>query len=150
MIHNPNQILLQVDCDNTGELFHPAAAFAADAAGLPRDRVLEGPLWRESLGPTAIGQSVALPHARVDHAPAPIALLLHLRRPVAFDAEDRTAVDIVFTLLFPAEQQREVFSTLRWAAAILSRAEVQRAIRRGQDRQGVHAYLTSAFTIGVR
>lgn len=88
MILKPGRILLQVDCDNRAELFRLAAAFAANAAALLQDRALEGLLWRESLGSTAIGQSVALPHARVDHAPAAIALLLHLRRPVAFDAED--------------------------------------------------------------
>jgi PTS system nitrogen regulatory IIA component len=56
---------------------------------------------REKLGSTGFGRGVAIPHARVPGVTRPVATLLRLEAPVAFDAVDGRPVDLVFGLLSP-------------------------------------------------
>lgn len=69
-----------------------------------RDFVLQVILARESLGSTAIGNGIALPHVRnpvVMHVPRPMVTLCFLEKPVAFDALDAQPVHTLFTMLSP-------------------------------------------------
>jgi PTS system nitrogen regulatory IIA component len=69
-----------------------------------RQFVLEVFLARESLGSTAIGQGIAVPHVRspvVMHVPAPMITLCFLEQPVDFAAIDGKPVRILFTMLSP-------------------------------------------------
>lgn len=61
-------------------------------------------LARESLGSTAIGDGIAIPHVRrpiVLHTVHPALTLCFLEHPVEFGAEDGRPVDILFTLVSP-------------------------------------------------
>jgi len=61
-------------------------------------------LARELLAPTAIGEGIAVPHARnpiVLHVPRPTITLCFLERAVDFGALDGQDVRVVFTLLSP-------------------------------------------------
>jgi PTS system nitrogen regulatory IIA component len=59
---------------------------------------------RESLGSTAIGEGIAIPHPRnpiVLHVPKPIVALCFLEHPIDFGALDGIPVSIIFTLISP-------------------------------------------------
>ena len=59
---------------------------------------------RESLGSTAIGDGIAIPHVRnpiVLHIPRPMITLCYLEHPVDFDALDRKPVNTLFTVISP-------------------------------------------------
>ncbi len=61
-------------------------------------------LTRESLGSTAIGEGIALPHVRnpvVVSVPEPMIALCFLQQPVPYDAIDGQPVHTLFTLLSP-------------------------------------------------
>ncbi len=61
-------------------------------------------LARESLGSTAIGEGIAIPHPRnpiVLHVPKPIVALCFLETPIDFGALDGIPVSIIFTLISP-------------------------------------------------
>jgi PTS system nitrogen regulatory IIA component len=69
-----------------------------------RDFVLQVFLARESLGSTAIGNGIALPHVRnpvVMHVPRPMVTLCFLEQPINFDALDGQPVHTLFTMLSP-------------------------------------------------
>ncbi|NLX94775.1 MAG: PTS transporter subunit EIIA [Rhodopirellula sp.] len=81
---------------------------AVDLMPLPqevdRDFVLQVILARESLGSTAVGNGIALPHVRnpvVMHVPRPMVTLCFLEQPVAFGALDGQPVHTLFTMLSP-------------------------------------------------
>ena len=66
------------------------------------DFLLKVLLARESLGSTAIGDGIAIPHPRnpiVLHVPRPIVALSFLENPIDFDALDNIPVRIVFMLI---------------------------------------------------
>jgi len=64
-----------------------------------RDRIEE----REKLGSTGFGRGVAIPHARMPDLVRPVAVVLRLESPVAFESADDMPVDIVFGLLSPEQ-----------------------------------------------
>lgn len=68
------------------------------------DFFLQVLLARESLGSTAIGNGIAIPHPRspiVLHVSRPIISLSFLETPIDFDAPDGVPVNIIFTLVSP-------------------------------------------------
>ena len=79
-----------------------------DLMGLPpdvdREFLYEVLLARESMGSTAIGDGIAIPHVRnpiVLHVPQPSITLCFLETPIDFDAPDGLPVSILFTLVSP-------------------------------------------------
>lgn len=58
---------------------------------------------REALGSTGVGGGIALPHAGLARLARPVGLLARLDRPMAYEAIDGRAVDLVALLLSPAE-----------------------------------------------
>ncbi len=68
------------------------------------DFLLQVLMARESLGSTAIGNGIAIPHPRspiVLHVSRPIISLSFLETPIDFDAPDGVPVNIIFTLVSP-------------------------------------------------
>jgi nitrogen PTS system EIIA component len=68
------------------------------------DFLLQVLLARESLGSTAIGDGIAIPHPRspiVLHVSKPIVSLSFLETPIDFDAPDAKPVSIIFTIVSP-------------------------------------------------
>lgn len=59
---------------------------------------------RESLGSTAIGQGITIPHIRSDAIKEPKACVIRLLHPIDFGAEDKQPVDLVIGLIVPQEQ----------------------------------------------
>ncbi|KTD08439.1 PTS sugar transporter subunit IIA [Legionella jamestowniensis] len=62
---------------------------------------------RESLGSTAIGQGVAIPHIRSAAITMPKACLIRLLNPIDFGAEDKQPVDLAIGLIVPQEQTHQ-------------------------------------------
>jgi len=69
--------------------------------GLGRDLVLRSLLHREQIGSTAMGQGVAIPHARIDSLERIQIAYLRLKEAIAFDAPDGKPVCDVFVILVP-------------------------------------------------
>ena len=75
-------------------LFQELADLAHAEYGLTATEVLDALQERESLGPTGVGQGVALPHARLHGLDRVVGLFVRLDRPLDFDAVDRQPVDL--------------------------------------------------------
>ena len=73
------------------------------AYGLNADAVLDALLARESLGPTGVGQGIALPHARLPDLDRVVGAFVLLDKPIDFAAVDRQPVDIAFALFAPED-----------------------------------------------
>jgi PTS system nitrogen regulatory IIA component len=73
-------------------------------AGVDRQLLLHLLLAREALASTAVGDGIAIPHARspiVLHVPNPLITLCFLEKPVDFGALDGQPVGILFSLVTP-------------------------------------------------
>lgn len=102
--------------------------------GLDRGFLLQVLLGRESLGSTAMGEGIALPHPRypvVLPVQRPFITLNFLARPVAYGAADRQPVHTLFALISPTVKVH--LGLLARLSGALSDAGFRDAVRRRAD-----------------
>ena len=92
-----------IRADSKQAILQQLSARFAGVYSLDSDLVLDRIEERERLGSTGFGRGVAIPHARIAGLARPVAAFLRLEVPVAFDAADGMAVDLVFGLLSPEQ-----------------------------------------------
>ena len=68
-----------------------------------RDEVLLSLLARERLGSTAIGQGIAIPHARLEIIRKPLVVIGLSEKGLDFDSLDQELVNIIFLIISPRE-----------------------------------------------
>ena len=105
-----------------------------------RQFLLQVLLARESLGSTAVGNGIALPHVRnpvVMHIQRPIVTLCFLERPIDFDALDGQPVHTLFTVLSPTV--RAHLHTLARISFSLQQPAFADVIRRQGSREEIIA-----------
>ena len=124
-------------------LFHELADLAAAAYRLPAPTTLDALQERESLGPTGVGQGVALPHARLHGLDRVRGLFLRLDRPLDFDAVDRQPVDLVFALLASASGGVDHLKALALVSRTIRNPELRDRLRANADPVALHALLAS-------
>ena len=99
---------------------------------------------RESLGPTGVGNGVALPHARLHGLDKVVALFFRLEKPMDFDAVDKLPVDLVFALLAPQSSGVDHLKALALVSRTLRDADLRAKLRANDDPVALHAVLAAA------
>jgi mannitol/fructose-specific phosphotransferase system IIA component (Ntr-type) len=85
-----------------------------------RDEVEQALLARERQASTALGHSVAVPHAYLDAIDEPVILLMRLARPLNLGAPDGISTRFVFVLLGPPDHAAEHLDSLAAIARLMS------------------------------
>lgn len=81
-----------------------ATLIAASESYLDAGEIYTNLIAREKLGPTALGNGIALPHCRLRGTTEIIGALFTLSTPVDFGAMDDIPVSIMFALLVPEKE----------------------------------------------
>src|SRR3546814_11097200 len=87
----------------------------------------------ESLGSTAIGHGVAIPHARSNAFSAARGAFLRLEHPVDFGARDHAPVDLVFAMSVPEHSSQQYLEILSELAERFSSDGFRDALRDAPD-----------------
>ena len=93
-----------------------AIAIAATLPSLKAENIYNQLIAREKLGPTALGDGVALPHCRLDECNEMTGALFTLAHPIDFGAFDDVPVHIMFVLLVPSQEVDEHLKTMAMLA----------------------------------
>lgn len=128
-----DDVLLDVEAATREELLGRAAAFLATRHGLPQRSIFEGLVARETLGSTALGHGVALPHARMGTLQYAIAAFLRTRAPIDFDAPDHRPVSVFLVLLVPAEASDRHLALMGCAASQFGDRGFRMQLKSAQD-----------------
>lgn len=123
-------------------LFEAVSETAAGAYGLRPDIVCGALMERENLGPTGVGQGVALPHARLDALDRVKGLFIRLGRPLDFGSTDRQPVDLNFGLLAPADTGVDHLKALASVSRTFRNPDLCVKLRANSDAITLHAILT--------
>ncbi len=123
-------------------LFMDLGDIAASAYGLNAEEVVDALLERESLGPTGVGNGVALPHARLPELEKVVGVFVRLENPVDFDSVDRQPVDLVFGLFAPKEAGVEHLKALALVSRTMRDSSICAKLRANSDPATLHAILT--------
>lgn len=99
---------------------------------------------RESLGSTAIGRGVALPHARTQHVEQIIIAMTRLKEGVDFGAEDGKPVELIFTLGTPLKTVSEYLKVLANLSKLLRSDKIRKKLLKADTPLQVRQILESA------
>jgi len=118
------------------------AAKAADLYGIRADDAFSALQERESLGPTGVGQGVAIPHARIEGLSSIVGVFYRLEKPLEYDSVDRQPVDLVFALFAPVASGVEHLKALACVSRLLRNPAVRSKLRSNDDDSTLFAILT--------
>lgn len=140
----PDQVLPGLRASTKGAVLEDLARRSGIALGLDGDAILAALRKREALGSTGVGNGLAIPHARLDVVGKPFGCFARLRSPIAFDAVDGGAVDLVFLLLLPAAADGAPLHALACVSRRLRDPDVTATVRGARDAAGVYAAICGA------
>jgi len=129
-------------CTSKKRLFHDLGELAETSYALDQTAVIDALIDREGLGPTGVGQGIALPHARLPDLDRVVGLFLRLEKPLDFDAVDRQPVDLVFALLAPENAGVDHLKALALVSRTLRDHGVCAKLRANTEAGTLHTILT--------
>lgn len=120
----PESILPALRATRKADVIREIAAHIAGLPGNPDEGpIAEALLAREALGTTAIGEGVAVPHAKLDSINTITACLARSRRGVDFGAADKLPVHFFFVVLSPSVSAGEHLKLLARFSQIFKEPE---------------------------
>ena len=125
-------------------LMQDVSETAALIYGLASRETAEALQERESLGCTGVWHGVALPHARIAGLNDIHGVFLRLEKPLDFGAVDRQPIDLVFSLLAPADAGVDHLKALALVARTMRCPEHCAKLRSTTDPSTLHAILTES------
>lgn len=134
---HPGDVLLDVEVSRQPELFACVARHLAVRHGLAVAAVEHALARRERLGSTALGEGVAIPHARIEGVDEVVAAYLRLRQPLPFAAPDGLPVTHVLVLLAPKQAARAHLDILADATQRFGEQRFRERLQSGCDAAAV-------------
>lgn len=143
----PNAIKVLAGVSSKKRLMHDIADLAQAAYAIEADTAVEALMDRETLGPTGVGQGVALPHARIPGLEIVAATFILLEKPVDFESVDRQPVDIAFGLFAPEDAGVEHLKALALVSRTLRDENTRRKLRANPDPATLFTILTEVQSV---
>lgn len=141
-ILSPRRILFDVAAQSKQELFTLIAEHLAGELKLPAQAIAQSLIERESLGSTALGHGIAIPHGRIRRLSEASAAVVRLAEPINFGAPDGAPVELVVVLLVPQKATDLHLQILSELAQLLSDRKVRERVLASRDGEEIHRLLS--------
>ncbi len=122
-------------------LLQSLADLADSSYGINAQDAFEALQARENLGPTGVGQGVAIPHARLDGLSSVSGAFVRLDTPIDFDSVDRQPVDLVFALFAPVASGVEHLKALAQISRLMRDSAVRAKLRSNSNDSTLYTIL---------
>ena len=119
---------------------------AAAASGLPAREIFDAILQRERLGPTGVGDGIAIPHGKLARCERICGVFARLERAIDFEALDGLPVDLIFLLIAPESAGADHLKALAAIARVLRNQGVAAQLRGARDAATIYSLLTLSPT----
>ena len=123
-------------------LFRELAEQAEASYQLDANVVVDALLDRETLGPTGVGNGIALPHARLEGLDSVVSVFVRLEKPMDFGAVDRQPVDLIFALFAPQNAGVDHLKALALVSRTLRDSSICAKLRANSSTSTLHTILT--------
>ncbi len=140
----PEAVRIASSFTSKKRLFQEMGEVSASVYGLDPGAVVESLMDRESLGPTGVGEGIALPHARMSGVDQVVGLFVRCEKPLEFGSVDRKPVDLVFGLLAPEGSGVEHLKALALVSRTMRNTPLCEKLRANSDPATLHALLSAA------
>lgn len=122
------------------------SALAGSVHGIDADVAFAALQERETLGPTGVGEGVAIPHARIEGLETVVGVFYRLEKPLDYDSVDRQPVDLIFALFAPVSSGVDHLKALALVSRMLREQAVRAKLRSNDDESTLFAILTELAT----
>lgn len=123
-------------------LFQELGELAAQAHHLNASIAIDGLQERETLGPTGVGNGIALPHARLHGLEKIVGVFMRLEKPLDYESVDRHPVDLIFALFAPKDSGVDHLKALAAVSRTMRDPSVCTKLRANSDPAKIFAILT--------
>lgn len=144
IILKPEAVRVLSAVSSKKRLMHELGGIASSVYGVSQSTTVQALQERESLGPTGVGNGVALPHARLDGLTDVVGAFVLLEKPIDFDAVDRQPVDLAFALFAPSDAGVEHLKALALVSRTLRDPSVCAKLRSNTDPATLYTIVTEA------
>jgi PTS system nitrogen regulatory IIA component len=138
-----DNVLVHVDASSKKRAFEHAGLLFENHHQMARALVTDNLFARERLGSTGLGHGVAIPHGRVKGLKSPLAAVLRLEQPIAFDAPDDEPVGLLIFLLVPEAATQRHLEILSEIAEMLSDRELREQLKGEPDAATLHKLIAA-------
>jgi len=142
----PEEILLDADVRDRSDALEVVAAAIGSAHGLDPGPVFRALARREQAGSTALGEGLAIPHARIDGIARPLTLFMRTKLAIAFNAPDGKPVSRLLAILAPTDGAKDDHLQL---LAMVARLLSDRGFRDQLDSAPDVPAVAAAFEAGI-
>jgi len=122
-------IRLDMEVSSRDSLLQEIAQHMEREHGMPQDWVFQSLSRREKIGSTALGEGIAIPHARVKDLQRIQLAYIRLRQPIPFDAPDDKPVSDILVILVPKEATEEHLRILSEVTQMFSDRQFRQQLR---------------------
>ena len=137
-------IRTKIKTANKKQFLQEIANIASEHVGVSNMNIAKSLLQREILGPTGIGNGVAIPHVKIQGLTKIYGFFSSLERPIDFEAADKQPVDLIFTLLAPENNKgTEHLKALAMVSRVFSDKNIRSKLRSSENTESLFAILTS-------
>ena len=139
---HPEAVKVVAAASSKKRVLHDMAQLAGNCYDMRAEVLLEALLEREKLGPTGVGNGVALPHARSMDVDRVCGAFILLESPVDFGSVDKLPVDVIFGLFAPENAGVDHLKALAIVSRMLRDSSICAKLRANPDQQTLFTILT--------
>ena len=137
-------ISTKIKAKNKKQLIQYIANMASEHVGIPTMDIAKSLQQREFLGPTGIGNGVAIPHIKIKRLDKIYGFFSSLERPIDFESADKQPVDLIFTILAPEiNDGTDHLKALAMVSRFFNDKDIRSKLRSSENAESLFAILTS-------
>jgi len=133
-----SNVMVDVEATSKKRVFEHAGVLFENQHSIARATVSDNLFARERLGSTGLGHGVAIPHGRIKGLKNPLAAVMRLQQPIAFDAPDEEPVSLLIFLLVPEAATQRHLDILSEIAEMLSDRPLRERLKAESSAAGLH------------
>ena len=138
-----NRVVSLASISSKKRLFQEISNNLASDCGLNSEIIFSALKDREQLGPTGMGNGIAIPHAKVDGIESIKGMFIKLEKPIEFESLDKKKVDLIFTILAPTDSGVDHLKALAKVSRLLRDQNICSKLRSTED-------ITALFSILIQ
>ncbi len=142
----PDAVMATLRVNGKKQALQELSERAAKVSGLPAREIFDAILQRERLGPTGVGDGIAIPHGKLPKCERIFGVFARLERPIDFEALDGLPVDLIFLLIAPESAGADHLKALAVIARVLRNPALAAQLRATRDSSAIYSVLTMSPT----
>lgn len=137
-----DSIFLDVSGSSQSSIFKEISSKVSEKIKISANLILRRLNERERLGSTAVGEGIAIPHAKVKGINKTYCFLFKLNNSISYDDNDQKFVDIIFVIIAPLDFQSQHLLALSTISSFIKNGENKIILRKLKSVEDVYSLLT--------